>query len=67
MDRSVRSLVSLGDASTSRVLNLVSIAKQKSEDADYAAAPLFLSPVINNAFPCMQTPLKIGQGEGPLE
>jgi hypothetical protein len=50
LDRSVRSLVSLGDASTSRVLNLVSIAKQKSEDADYAAAPLFLSPVINNAF-----------------
>lgn len=50
MDRSVRSLVSLGDASTSRVLNLVSIAKHKGEDSGYAEAPLFLSPVINNAF-----------------
>jgi hypothetical protein len=50
LDRSVRSLVSLGDASTSRVLNLVSIGKHNGEDAEYAAQPLFLSPVINNAF-----------------
>jgi hypothetical protein len=50
VDRSVRSLVSLGGASTSRVLNLVAIGCAKREDAEYSESPLFLSPVINNSF-----------------
>lgn len=50
VDRSVRSLVSLGGASTSRVLNLVAIGNAKREEAEYSDQPLFLSPVINNSF-----------------
>ncbi|HEY1962485.1 MAG TPA: hypothetical protein VGG69_08705 [Rhizomicrobium sp.] len=49
MDRCVRSLVSLGDASTSRVLNLVAIGNSKRYEPEYSEQPLFLSPVINNS------------------
>jgi hypothetical protein len=42
-------LVSLGGASTSRVLNLVSIGQAKSGEAEYGAAPMFLSPVVNSS------------------
>ncbi|HUJ47794.1 MAG TPA: hypothetical protein VLV55_11730 [Rhizomicrobium sp.] len=48
-DRSIRSLTSLGGASTSRVLNLVSVAQTKAQDPEYASRPFFLSPVINTA------------------
>jgi hypothetical protein len=40
----------MGGASTSRVLNLGHIARANRDDPDYAAKPLFLSPVVNTAF-----------------
>jgi hypothetical protein len=40
----------LGGASTSRVLNLGQIARVNREDPDYAAKPMFRSPVVNTAF-----------------
>lgn len=46
-DRTVRSLTALGGASTSRVLNLVSIAAANAGNPEYRAQPLFRSPVIN--------------------
>ena len=49
-DRSIRFLGALGRASTSRVLNLFRIAADNSGSAEYAAKPLFVSPVINKAF-----------------
>ena len=49
-DRSIRFLGALGGASTSRVLNLFRIAADNSDTAEYAAKPLFASPVINKAF-----------------
>jgi hypothetical protein len=49
-DRSVRFLSTLGGASTSRVLNLVQIGRQHKALPEYAARPLFLSPIINNCF-----------------
>ncbi len=49
IDRSVRYLNALGNASTSRVLNLMAIAKEHSEEEDYRARPLFQSPIINAA------------------
>ncbi len=49
-DRSVRLLETLGTASTSRVLNLRQIARANRDNPEYAAKPLFLSPIINNAF-----------------
>ena len=49
VDRSVRYLSSLGGASTSRVLNLMSIARGHADDPDHKAKPLFASPVFNRA------------------
>jgi hypothetical protein len=49
-DRVVRFLHALGGASTSRVLNLGQIARVNREDPDYAAKPMFRSPVVNTAF-----------------
>jgi hypothetical protein len=49
VDRSVRSLGSLGGASTSRVLNLLAIALTRAEDPEHAAKPLFCSPVFNRS------------------
>jgi hypothetical protein len=49
VDRSFRSLSSLGGASTSRVLNLSSIARGREDDASYKARPLFVSPAFNRA------------------
>ncbi|HEY5337866.1 MAG TPA: hypothetical protein VIJ85_06665 [Rhizomicrobium sp.] len=49
VDRSVRNLSALRGASTSRVLNLVSIASKQGADAEYKAQPLFISPVLNRA------------------
>lgn len=56
-DRSVRFLTSLAGASTSRVLNLHEIAHRNKQDAGHARRPLFLSPVINNAF-VLKQPLR---------
>ena len=49
-DRVVRFLHALGGASTSRVLNLGQVARLSAEDPDYAARPMFRSPVVNTAF-----------------
>jgi hypothetical protein len=49
-DRAVRFLVALGEASTSRVLNLGQIARTNSRNREYAERPLFVSPVLNTAF-----------------
>lgn len=43
-------LEALGDASTSRVLNLHYIAKSNRNNPEYRERPLFLSPVMNAAF-----------------
>lgn len=48
-DRTFRSLTALSNASTSRVLNLVSISRAHAQDRAFAANPLFSSPVLNNA------------------
>jgi hypothetical protein len=45
-----RFLVTLGDASTSRVLNLLNIARNNQADPEYDLRPLFTSPVLNRAF-----------------
>lgn len=47
IDRSVRYLNALGNASTSRVLNLMAIAKDHSAEDDYKSRPLFQSSVMN--------------------
>ena len=49
-DRSVRFLHALGRASTSRVLNLVQIAKLYKDSPEYLSKPLFRSPIINASF-----------------
>ena len=49
LDRSVRYLNALGNASTSRVLNLMPIAKQHGHEDDFKSRPLFQSPVMNSA------------------
>jgi len=49
IDRSVRYLNALGNASTGRVLNLMAIAKANGGEDDYHARPLFQSPVMNAA------------------
>lgn len=48
-DKSVRSLSSLGTASSSRVLNLAAIAAAQADNPQHAASPFFESPVINSA------------------
>jgi hypothetical protein len=49
-DRSIHFLSALGSASTSRVLNLFSIANDNANNPEYLEKPLFLSPVINKCF-----------------
>jgi len=49
VDRSVRYLSSLGNASTSRVLNLMAIALTRADDPEHKAKPLFSSPVLNRS------------------
>jgi hypothetical protein len=49
-DRYLRFLVTLGTASTSRVLNLGQIARINRDNAEYRQRPLFSSPIINTAF-----------------
>jgi hypothetical protein len=49
LDRSVRYLSALGNASTSRVLNLMAIANEHDAEEEYRARPLFQSPVMNTA------------------
>jgi hypothetical protein len=47
MDRSVRSLVGLSGASSSRVLNLGAIAFAQAENPGHRAAPFFQCPILN--------------------
>lgn len=49
VDRSFRSLSSLGGASTSRVLNLSFIARGREDDTSHKTKPLFVSPAFNRA------------------
>ena len=49
IDRSIRYLSALGGASTSRVLNLMTIAAHHGEEPEHKGKPLFLSPVFNRA------------------
>ena len=49
VDRSVRYLSALGGASTSRVLNLMAIARANADNPDHKGKPLFASPVFNRA------------------
>jgi hypothetical protein len=49
-DSYTRFLVALGEASTSRVLNLRQIARTSKNDPEHAEKPLFLSPILNSAF-----------------
>jgi hypothetical protein len=49
VDRSVRYLSALNGASTSRVLNLMSIAAHHGDTSEHKALPLFISPVFNRA------------------
>lgn len=48
-DRTFRSLAALSNASTSRVLNLLSISKTQAENKDFSANPMFSSPMLNSA------------------
>jgi hypothetical protein len=45
-----RFLIALGEASTSRVLNLGEIARKNRDDGEYKQKPLFYSAVLNSAF-----------------
>jgi hypothetical protein len=49
VDRATRSLIGLGSASSSRVLNLAAISASEGEKPAYRTAPFFLSPVINES------------------
>lgn len=49
VDRSVRHLTGLGGASTSRVLNLLSIARDQADNPDHKAKPLFISQALNRS------------------
>lgn len=48
-DRTVRYLSALSGASTTRVLNLASIAKASADSPEHKSAPFFTSPVLNAA------------------
>ncbi|HEY7978406.1 MAG TPA: hypothetical protein VID67_09450 [Rhizomicrobium sp.] len=49
VDRSVRHLTGLGGASTSRVLDLMSIARNHADNPDHKAKPLFISQALNRS------------------
>jgi hypothetical protein len=49
VDRTFRSLTSLTNASTSRVLNLLTISRVHAENKDFTANPMFSSPMLNSA------------------
>ena len=49
VDRATRSLIGLGNASSSRVLNLSAIAMAGGTHPEYRAVPFFASPVINES------------------
>jgi hypothetical protein len=49
VDRSVRRLSALANASSSRVLNLVAVADANADNDGHRRAPLFVSPVFNNS------------------
>jgi hypothetical protein len=49
-DRSVRFLVALRGASTSRVLNLHRIAADQKDNPEHQEKPFFASPIINRSF-----------------
>ncbi len=49
IDRAIRSLVGLSGASSSRVLNLASIALAHAENSGHRTAPFFDSPVLNSS------------------
>lgn len=49
VDRSVRHLTGLGGASTSRVLNLMSIAGNNADNPDHKGKPLFVSQALNRS------------------
>jgi hypothetical protein len=49
VDRATRSLIGLGSASSSRVLNLAAISVAEMDKPAYHAAPFFLSPVLNES------------------
>jgi hypothetical protein len=49
MDRSMRSLMGLNGASTSRVLNLATVERIHGHEPEYRADPLFKSNVINSS------------------
>jgi hypothetical protein len=49
IDRTVRCLSALSGASSSRVLNLLSIGLAQAENEGHSKAPLFESPIINNS------------------
>lgn len=48
-DRTFRSLAALSNASTSRVLNLLSINRSHGENKEFTANPMFSSPQLNTA------------------
>ena len=48
-DRTIRSLVSIAGASSSRVLNLLAIGIAQAENPGHDAAPFFVSPILNHA------------------
>lgn len=48
-DRTIRSLVGIGGASSSRVLNLLAIGIAQAENPGHDAAPLFVSPILNHS------------------
>lgn len=49
IDRTVRSLSALGQASSSRVLNLLAITQSRGENALVSGAPFFQAPALNNS------------------
>jgi hypothetical protein len=49
VDRTIRSLVGIGGASSSRVLNLLAIGIAQAENPGYGTAPFFVSPILNHA------------------
>jgi hypothetical protein len=48
-DRTFRSLAALSNASTSRVLNLLSISRTQADNKEFMGNPMFSSPQLNSA------------------